>query len=62
MKPEQLKKLRNDLGLSVNQAAVQVHIAPRSWARYEAGDRPIPNGIVHLFCLLNDIDAEDHLK
>ena len=49
-------------GLSVQQSAVQVHIAPRSWLRYEAGDRPIPDGIVHLFCLLNKIDPQPYLK
>ena len=56
MKPEQLKQLRLSVDLSVTQAANQVHIADRSWRRYESGERPIPDGIVHLFCLINKID------
>jgi transcriptional regulator with XRE-family HTH domain len=50
-----LKKLRKKLGLSLAQAAAKVHITPRTWARYEAGDRAIPESVVHLFCLQNKI-------
>jgi transcriptional regulator with XRE-family HTH domain len=56
MSPEQLKQARADLGLSLSQAANQVHITPRSWARYESGDRPIPEGVIHLFCLVNGLE------
>lgn len=51
-----LKKLRKELGLSLANAALQVHVTPRTWARYEKGDRKIPEGIVHLFCNENNIE------
>lgn len=55
MKPDELKKIRLWLGLSVAQAANQVHITDRSWRRYEKGDRQIPKAIVHLFCTINNL-------
>ena len=61
MNPEQIKKMRNQAGLSVNEAARQVHIAARTWARYESGDRSIPDAIVHLFCLLNKIELKNYM-
>ena len=62
MKPEQLKALRNKLGLSVIQAAEQVHVTGRSWSRYEDGTRPVPDGVIHLFCILNDLDHTKYLR
>jgi transcriptional regulator with XRE-family HTH domain len=50
-----LKAHRKRLGLSLAEAAAQVEIAPRSWARYESGERRIPPSIVRLFCILNRI-------
>ena len=61
MKPEELKALRNKLGLSVAKAAGQVHVTARSWSRYEDGTRPIPDGVIHLFCILNDLNYEKYL-
>lgn len=55
MNKEELKQLRLSLGLSVAQAANQVHITDRSWRRYEKGDRSIPKAIVHLFCTINNL-------
>jgi hypothetical protein len=55
MTPENLKILRDSTGLSIEKAARLVWIAGRSWARYEDGSRPIPDGIVELFCLKNNI-------
>lgn len=62
MNPVQLKNLRNSLGLSVSKAATQVHVTARTWNRYESGDRPIPEGVIHLFCLLNELDPKEYLK
>ena len=62
MKPEKLKALRNKLGLSVVQSAEQVHVTGRSWSRYEDGTRPIPEGVIHLFCILNKLDYRKYLK
>ena len=54
MTKQQLKQLRTDLGLTMAQAALMVHITQSAWSRYESGSRPIPECIVHLFCLLTD--------
>ena len=51
MKPEELKALRIRLGLSQSQAAALVQVTQRTWARYEAGDRNPPEGLVELFHL-----------
>lgn len=59
MKPHELKALRKKAGLSVDKSARLVHVATRTWARYEDGSRPIPKGIVHLFCLVNDMEYID---
>lgn len=55
MEPKELKAHRKRLGLSLAQAAAQVHVSPRTWARWEAGDRHLPESIVELFCLKNGI-------
>ena len=50
----ELKAWRNKLGLSLAQAARQVEVTPRTWARWEAGERKIPEGAMKLFKLLNE--------
>ena len=55
MTRQELKTLRDKLGLSVAQAAEQVHVSRRTWERYESGDRHVPEAIVHLFCVVNRI-------
>ena len=50
-----LRALRKKLGLSLSQVAAQVHVAPRTWARYESGERHAPEAIIHLFCLANGV-------
>jgi len=52
----ELKKLRKELGLSLAQAARQVEVSPRTWARWEAGDQSIPDGAMKLFRILNKIE------
>ena len=56
MTPGNLKKLRLRANLSPQQSANIVHISKRSWERYEAGDRDVPEGIVHLFCLMTQME------
>lgn len=56
MTGSELKKLRKKLGLSLAQAARQVEVTPRTWARWEAGDQAIPEGAVKLFRILNKLD------
>ena len=60
MDRRELKAHRKRLGLSLSEAAAQVHVTARTWARYESGERHVPESIVHLFCLTNGIryDAE----
>jgi len=55
MNRKQLKKLREELGLSQSEASRLVHVTQRTWARYEAGDRSIPAGVIELFCIKNNI-------
>lgn len=58
MEPDELRALRERLGLSQAQAAAQVHVAPRTWARWESGARHIPESIVHLFHVVNSVHYE----
>jgi DNA-binding transcriptional regulator YiaG len=55
MDRHELKAHRKRLGLSLAQAAAQVHVSARTWAHWEKGDRHIPEAVVHLFCVLNKI-------
>lgn len=48
---EKLKAIRQEHGLSQAKAASLVHVAQRSWARYESGDREPPEGVLELFCI-----------
>jgi len=54
----ELKALRKKLGLSLAQAARQVEVSPRTWARWEAGDQAIPLGAIKLFKLLNKVKGD----
>lgn len=59
MKPDDLKKLRKKLGLTATQAAEQVHVSYRTWARWEAGTRHMPDAALHLFMALNGMKWKD---
>lgn len=50
---EYLRSVREACDLSKEQAAEQIHVSPRSWYRYEAGEREISKTHLHLFLLLN---------
>ena len=56
MNGAELKKLRKNLGLSLAQAARQVEVSVRTWARWEAGDQPIPEGALKLFRIVNGLE------
>lgn len=53
--PAELKALRYKLGLSLAEAARQVEVTPRTWARWESDDdkRVIPKGALKLFYMVN---------
>lgn len=55
MSRKELRAHRKRLGLSVAKAAAQVHVSPRTWARWESGERHVPETAVHLFSALNGI-------
>lgn len=55
MNRHELKATRRRLGLSQAKAAAQVHVSPRTWARWESGERHMPEGVVHLFCVVNGL-------
>ena len=62
MTRQELRAHRKRLGLSLAQVARQVHVTARTWARYEAGERRVPETIVHLFCTINHIPYEPESK
>lgn len=49
-----LKKLRKKLGLSLSQAAKQVEVTPRTWARWEVDGAP--PGAEKLFKIVNGLE------
>ena len=53
MKGTELHRLRNDLGLSIAEAARQVEVSERTWLRWERDTKPIPQGAIKLLRLLN---------
>lgn len=50
----ELKKLRKELGLSLAQAAKQVEVSVRTWARWEVSEQ-VPEGAVKLFQIENGL-------
>lgn len=51
----ELKALRKSLGLSLSQAARQVEVSARTFARWESGVQNIPEGAIKLFKILNKV-------
>lgn len=49
-----LKRLREQAGHSIPQAAALVHVKRRAWERWESGVREPPEMAIHLYCLLTD--------
>lgn len=47
----ELRRLRERLGLTFEQVAKSVHVTSRSWRRYEEGTRPLSATVMHLFLL-----------
>jgi DNA-binding transcriptional regulator YiaG len=50
-----LRAKREELGLSQSACAQQVHVNWRTWARWESGERKMPEAALHLWCLINGI-------
>lgn len=57
----ELKALRKQLGLSLNEAARQVEVSPRTWARWEVSDKPPPSG-VKLFKIQNGLERAEKFR
>ena len=55
MTGSELKQLRKKLGLSLAQAAAQVEVSVRTWARWEVSEEGAPPGAVKLFLIVNGL-------
>lgn len=55
MNGAELKALRKSLNLSLAQAAKQVEVSVRTWARWETSET-VPPGAVKLFKIQNGLD------
>lgn len=51
----QLKELRKKLGLSLSQASRQVEVSARTWCRWEAETKLVPETAAKLFKMMNKI-------
>jgi DNA-binding transcriptional regulator YiaG len=51
MTGEQLRKLREELGLTPTQAAAAVAVSARTWSRWEASAKPVPPPMQKLISL-----------
>ena len=49
--PSEIVSKRKSCGLSASKAARLVHVDPRTWRRWEAGDREMPEAAWELFLL-----------
>lgn len=47
--PAAIRDLRARAGLTAEKAAALIHVAPRSWQRYESGERKMHPGLFELF-------------
>ncbi len=47
--PEEIKALRESLGMTQNAAAATIHASARAWQDYEAGARRMHPGLWELF-------------
>ena len=57
MTGEELKALRNQLGLSVAAASRQCEVSETNWHRWESGEYArIPEGVIKLFRILNGLE------
>jgi DNA-binding transcriptional regulator YiaG len=56
MKPDELKTLRKNLGLSLSKAAKQVEVSPRTWCYWESGQIRISRPAEKLFRILNNLE------
>lgn len=50
-KPEEIKKLRESLGLTVREAAEKIGRTRRAWYYYEGGEVEMPGNMWRLFQL-----------
>jgi len=49
--PALIKSIRKASGLSVSDAAALVYVHPRTWQKWEYGERHMPRGLLELFCI-----------
>ncbi len=51
MRPDEIRKKRQELNLSQADCARIVHVSERSWRRWEVGDRKMPQAAWELFLI-----------
>jgi transcriptional regulator with XRE-family HTH domain len=57
MTPEQIRDARMSLGLTRGRAALLFGVDPRTWRRWETGDREISPSVVKLIALCTTLPA-----
>jgi DNA-binding transcriptional regulator YiaG len=55
MTGDDLKKLREQLDLTITAAAASIAVSARSWQRWEASKKPMPEPMERLFKLTHGI-------
>lgn len=59
MTPEQkIRQIRKKRGLSQSDVAKMAHISQRTFARYESGQRSMPDGLVELLAIKFAVDYD----
>lgn len=57
--PEMIKSARLAANLTQHKSANMVHVAPRTWQQWEAGDRAMPKSAWELFQIKSKGDNHD---
>lgn len=55
-------RMREAAGKTQEEAAAIVHVNVRTWQRFESGEKEIPEGVIHLFCLMAQLDYDTYRK
>jgi len=52
--PHMIRRVRKSSGLTIKKAAALVHVHPRTWQKWEYGERHMPRGLWEYFLLIRD--------
>lgn len=56
MTGDELRKLREKIGLTPTEAAASISVSARTWQRWEASKKPIPEPASRLFKILHGLE------